>query len=317
MIEHVAFGIIVDDIVLPQGETRMGVLGGGGPQTAWGMAAALGAGQTVGLVAGLGAELDPAILDPLRAAGINLDGVRVTEHPTPRAWQVVEFDGRRAQVWRVPVGSLGPQLARDRASLPPAYHAARTFHWGLHPGEDRWLPLARELHAHGHTVSLEPFHAPAQPLLDDDLRALVSSCAVFSPNWAEATRITGCTDYGPMLARFRAAGCRVLALRRDAAGADVWDLRSGQGVRVPAVRTRVADVVGAGNAFCGAFIARLADGLAEAACHASAAASYLVEQIGLPAALPDPADYARRLDEARAGCIPLTIEAVSVGAPRS
>jgi hypothetical protein len=48
-------------------------------------------------------------------------------------------------------------------------------------------------------------------------------------------------------------------------------------------------------------VARLDDGIAEAACHASAAASYLIEQVGLPAALPDPNEYARRLDEARAG----------------
>ena len=39
---HVAFGIIIDDIVFPDGATHMGVLGGGGPQTAWGMAAARG-----------------------------------------------------------------------------------------------------------------------------------------------------------------------------------------------------------------------------------------------------------------------------------
>jgi sugar/nucleoside kinase (ribokinase family) len=61
------------------------------------------------------------------------------------------------------------------------------------------------------------------------------------------------------------------------------------------------DVVGAGNAFCGALVARLDEGIESAACHASAAASYMIEQVGMPAALPDPADYARRLDEMRAG----------------
>ncbi|HML22302.1 MAG TPA: hypothetical protein PKD09_11685 [Aggregatilinea sp.] len=68
------------------------------------------------------------------------------------------------------------------------------------------------------------------------------------------------------------------------------------------------DEVGAGNAFCGALLARLDDGIAEAACHASAAASYLVEQVGVPAALPDPADYARRIAEIRAGMEILRLE---------
>ncbi|MEP0761802.1 MAG: hypothetical protein HRF48_03610, partial [Chloroflexota bacterium] len=73
-------------------------------------------------------------------------------------------------------------------------------------------------------------------------------------------------------------------------------------------QTAVVDTVGAGNAFCGALLARLDEGIGEATCHASAAASYLVEQIGLPPSLPDPRDYARRLDEARAGTQRLTFD---------
>lgn len=308
MIDHIAFGIIVDDIVFPDGTTRMGVLGGGGPQTAWGMAAALGSGDTVGLVAGIGADLDEAVLAPIRAAGINLDGLRTTDLPTPRAWQVLEYGGRRTQVWRVPAHTLGAQLARGWEVLPPSYRGARMFHWGIHPGEGGALDFARELRGQGHRVSLEPFKPPDRPLSDDELRTLLESCDVFSPNWPEATRLVGSDDYPTVIERFRALGCRILALRRGAEGADVWDLAEGRGVHVSAVQTTVVDVVGAGNAFCGALVARLDDGLAEAACHASAAASYLVEQVGLPASLPDPAEYARRVSEARAGSYVLALD---------
>jgi sugar/nucleoside kinase (ribokinase family) len=301
MIEHIAFGIIVDDFVFPQGTTRMGVLGGGGPQTAWGMAAALGSGATVGLVAGIGADLDEAVLAPIRAAGIDLDGVRITDLPTPRAWQVIEFDGQRTQVWRVPVHTLGAQLARGWEVLPPSYRDGRVFHWGIHPGEGGALDFARELRGQGRRVSLEPFKPPDRQLTDDEIRAVLEACDVFSPNWLEASRMVGSDDYRTVIERFRALGCRLLVLRRGAEGADVWDLAEGRGVHVPAVQTTVVDVVGAGNAFCGALVARLDDGLVQAACHASVAASYLVEQVGLPGSLPDPADYARRLGEAQAG----------------
>ena len=300
-ITYVAFGIIIDDIVFPDGVTRMNVLGGGGPQTAWGMAAARGSGEAVGLVAGIGSDLDQSALAPMRAADIDLDGVRLTDLPTPRAWQVLEFDGRRTQVWRVPLPTLGAQLARDWDVLPPAYQAAHVFHWGIHPGEDGSLLFAQRLREAGRLVGLEPFRPSDQPLSDQALGAILAACDVFSPNVLEAARITGCENEHAMLARFRDLGGRVLALRRGAAGANVWDLQQGYGVHVPAVQTAVVDVVGAGNAFCGALAARLADGLDEAACHASAAASYLIEQVGLPPSLPDPADYARRLDEARAG----------------
>lgn len=301
MVDYVTFGIILDDIVFPDGSTRMGVLGGGGPQTAWGMAAALRSGERVGLVAGVGRDLDERLLAPLIAAGIDLTGVRVTDLPTPRAWQVTETDGRRTQVWRVPLESLGMQLARRWDVLPEAYRAAQHFHWGIHPDDPAAPAFAAELTARGRRVSLEPFRPPQRPLDDEALRALLTACAVFSPNWDEATRLTGLTDYRAMLERCRTLGGQILAVRRGLHGADVWDLQAGRGVRVPAVQTTVVDAVGAGNAFCGALLARLADGLSEAACHAVVAASYLVEQVGLPAALPDPADYARRLDEARAG----------------
>jgi sugar/nucleoside kinase (ribokinase family) len=301
VIDFVAFGIIVDDIVFPQGYTRMGVLGGGGPQTAWGMAAALGSGVRVGLVAGVGRDLDYNALTPLRAAGINLDGVRITDQPTPRAWQVMEFDGRRTQVFRVPGTSLGTQLARRWDVLPESYRAARSFHWGFHPGEGGSLAFARELSEKGRRVCLEPFKPPDHPLDENTVRTMLTACEVFSPNWLEASRLVDSDGCRTLLERFRAFGCRILALRRGADGADVWNLPDGRGVHVPAVQTTVVDVVGAGNAFCGALIARLDENLAEAACHASTAASYMIEQVGLPAALPDLADYARRLAEARAG----------------
>ncbi len=307
MIRFVAFGIIIDDIVWPQGTTQMGVLGGGGPQTAWGMAAALGSGEPVGLVAGVGADLEDGVLAPLRAARINLDGVRVTGHPTPRAWQVMEFDGRRTQVWRMSPDVLGVQLARNWDVLPDTYRDAPSFHWGIHPADPQSVAFAQVLKAAGRRVSLEPFRPPDRPLAAGALRTILAACDVFSPNWREATRITGSDDYRTVIERFREGGGRILALRRGMQGADVWDLRTGRGVHVPAVQTTVVDMVGAGNAFCGAFLARLDDGLDEAACHASVAASYLLEQVGIPAALPAPADYARRLDEARAGLQALTL----------
>ena len=60
----IAFGVILDDLVFPDGHTLMGVLGGGGPQTAFGMRLPALAGWTdqvrVGLVAGVGHDLPNA-----------------------------------------------------------------------------------------------------------------------------------------------------------------------------------------------------------------------------------------------------------------
>jgi sugar/nucleoside kinase (ribokinase family) len=120
--------------------------------------------------------------------------------------------------------------------------------------------------------------------------------------------MTRIADYKLLIRRFQALGCHILALRRGEQGSDVWDFSLSTGVHVPAVRTRAEDVVGAGNAFCGALLARLHEGIEEAACYASAAASYLIEQVGMPTSLPDPADFMRRLEEVRAGRKLMTID---------
>src|SRR5512137_575676 len=110
----VAFGIILDDLVFPDGRTAMGTLGGGGPQTAFGMRLPALAGwmeeSEVGLIAGVGHDLPPSARKWLESADIDQTGVRETELPTPRAWQLLEAGGHRTQVWRVNGRVIGAQL---------------------------------------------------------------------------------------------------------------------------------------------------------------------------------------------------------------
>lgn len=295
MITDVTFGIILDDIATWRGELHMGILGGGGPQTAWGMAAALGGGERVGLAAGIGHDLDDERLAPLRSAQINLDGLRITDQPTPRAWQLIEADGQRTQVWRVPHAALATQLTRRIDLLPPAYRQAHGYHWGIHP-EEPDLSLAHALKSNGSRISLEAFRAPNYPLSQDTLRTLMQSCAIFSANKAEALAMTGQALLSEAVHSFAEAGCRVLAIRRGAAGSDVWDFAHGVHVHVTALPIEVVDVTGAGNAYCGALLAALDQGVQEASCHAAAAAAYMVEQVGLPPHLPEQRAYAQRFD---------------------
>lgn len=294
MIELVTFGIIIDDIIFPDGSSCMGVLGGGGAQTAWGMAAALGHGATVGLVSGVGTDLDSNWLAPLKNAGINLEGLRANNFATPRAWQLTETDGRRTQVWRTPPEQLGEQLARKAEYLPETYHDAKGYHWGIHP-ENFQPHFAQTLHQAGARVSLEPFKASPLPLKPEQFQQLIGVCSIFSPTEAELVSLVGVSDEFYSAQMCRDWGGQYLVVRRGAKGARVWDLNAGIGYSAPALKTSVVDEVGAGNAFCGAFLATLEQGCAEALAHAITVASYVVEQVGLPTHLPN--DYQTRWDK--------------------
>lgn len=297
-LRYLSFGIILDDLRYPDGTEHLGVLGGGGAQSVWGMAAALGSGEQIGLVAGVGHDLDENILVPLHNAEINLDGLRFSERPTPCAWQILDADGGRVQEWRTNPQHLGAHLAKSWDLLPEHYQAAEGFHWGVHP--ETPSEFAAELHAKGKTVSLEAFRGVDQALKPDQLRALLNPCHIFSANWEEMQSIFG-TDDPLTMARIAAAmDVNYLTIRKGAAGADVYDLCAQRFYTLPTIQTQIIEEVGAGNAFCGAFLARLGDGVPEAAAHAIVAASYLIEQVGLPQNLPDQADYESRLALARA-----------------
>ncbi len=283
MIDYFTCSLIIDDLVLPDGRTIMGVLGGGGPQAAFGMK--LWAQGGVGLCAGVGADLPPAADAWLHAMEIDTAGVRRDpQQPTLRAWQVMEADGRRTQVWRTPAAVIGAQLALGPEHVPPAYWGARGFHFGVHPEHPNLL-LAQALRAHGVAVSIEPFRPAAQPLADAELGALLRACDIFSPNVEEAASLVGDGDPQTLVERLGAAGASVVALRMGGEGSLIYRTQAEELHYVPAVPVRVVDPVGAGNAFCGAFLVgwRETGDLRRAGQYGAVAASFLVEQYGLPA----------------------------------
>jgi len=271
----VAFNIILDDIVFPDGRTVMGVLGGGGPQTAFGMR--LFADQ-VGLVAGVGMDLPQSVWDWLTESGIDHTGVEVSSvNLTPRAWQITETDGRRTQVWRV--RPSGP------ASIPQAYHHAQGYHFGIHP-ESPPPPLAAELRRNG-LLSLETFRPASQPPSPESLFALLSAADIFSANLAEAQSLVGVGSPRGAARRLVEAAeskAQLIVLRLGAEGSWVVEGQTGQVGRVPAWPASVMDAVGAGNAYCGGFLAGWVEthDIARAGACGAAAASFVVEQVGLP-----------------------------------
>jgi sugar/nucleoside kinase (ribokinase family) len=138
-------------------------------------------------------------------------------------------------------------------------------------------------------ISIEPFRPAARPLDDEELGTLLTACDIFSPNIAEAVSLVGAGDPQTLVRRLAAAGASLIALRMGADGSLLYHPQDDQLLHIPAVPVGVVDPVGAGNAYCGAFLVawlETAD-LRAAGQRAAVAASFLVEQYGLPPIIPD------------------------------
>lgn len=321
MMDFVSTTLIVDDLVLHDGATVMGALGGGGPQTLFGaLCHRDGATARAALVAGVGEDDCPETCRRwLVERGVDVDGLLATPGAkTPRAWQITEKDGRRTQVWRAEASeALYAMLRPEFACWPKKCRRTRAAHFGIDPARPDVALVGALREAGCALISVEPFTHATTPLSSSALRELMTLGDVFSPNEFESKSFFidgGTMSPEDLVRRMRDAGAnKIICLRRGARGAVAYDSRTGEGYQCDAFPvSRVVDETGCGNCFCGAFAASLAagDGLRDALTLASAAASIMVEHLGVPNGSID--DEYRALAAARATVVDATVTPFSV-----
>ena len=270
-----AGGIIIDDIVYPDGTTRLGVLGGGATHAAAGM---MIWDQRPGILAHTGYDLPETARQRLER-DFDTQGLIALDVPQARAWQIFEWDGRRTEIFRVDEPhSFTPDLEPD--AVPAAYRAAS----GVHLLAEANLLLAWRT-VFPHAVLL---WEPEQPFMvaanTNEFRAALPKVDIVSPNWLEAQLVYGFGDPVGLVRAMLDDGAPVVALRMGEAGSVV-----GMGntvLKLPSVPVpEIVDQTGAGNTYCGAFLVgwqHTAD-LETAACYGAVAASFALEVVGVAA----------------------------------
>jgi cytidine kinase len=276
--------VVIDDIVLPDGRTRMGMLGGGATHAAMGMRVWSG---RVALLATLGRDVPEADRRKL-ARAFDVRGLSTRDVPSPRAWQLYEHDGRRTHVDRTDADLFMAMCPRPD-ELPAEYAGA----CGVRLECDAPDPL-REWTARlraagcGH-ILWEPWNVFCRPENRRLFGQLAPLLDVISPNLLQARRLTGLEDPRQVLTALLEAGARVAALRMGEAGSLVGGLGAAP-VDVPAVPVpSIVDVTGAGNAYCGGFLVGLTEtgDLGQAGRYGAVSASFVLEQFGAMFALEE------------------------------
>jgi sugar/nucleoside kinase (ribokinase family) len=134
------------------------------------------------------------------------------------------------------------------------------------------------------TVTLDPEPAYMNPGFLKDLRELLNGLTAFLPSQEELQSLFwGKTnDLWEMVEALGAYGCEFFAIKSGGLGQYLYDAVGKQRWEIPAYPSRMADPTGAGDAFCGGFLAgyrKTYDPL-EAALHGNVSASLKVEGSG-------------------------------------
>jgi ribokinase len=197
-------------------------------------------------------------------------------------WLLHESETFKQQVPKLN-SSTAEDMDRGRGPLPEAYRGARGFHVAPQTPQGT-AENARTL------CELPQRPVVTVDILSDELidrrlyadLGFLSGASAFLPSEAEIVRIWGPPNIGIWLRETASRlKCHMVA-KLGERGSLVCDAESGVLVHTPAHPVKVIDTTGAGDGYCGGFVAGLAAGrpLAECAAMGAVSASYVVEACG-------------------------------------
>jgi sugar/nucleoside kinase (ribokinase family) len=273
--------LLVDDIVFPDGTTRMGEPGGA---IMYGSLGAAIWGTRVGCVSLAGTDYPGTMLDALETHGIDLAGVHRLAEPGVRTWLLYEGHLRRL------IHRLGSptheQVSPGPEHIPRVWHSAPSFHLAPMPFSVQHRVLRALASDSGRFVSIDP-HLPITEDTLDGWRLALADADAFFPSEDELLLQETHVDPRRVLPRLAAGRLRFVVFKQAARGGILYDAREDRFHRWPGRATKVVDPTGAGDAFAAGFVAAHLEGLPVEACleRAVVSASFAIEALGAAALL--------------------------------
>ncbi|MGY6548867.1 MAG: carbohydrate kinase family protein [Roseinatronobacter sp.] len=324
-------GLTVDNVIAADGRVGLGQAGGNGAYAAVG---ARLCGMRVGLVSHAVASYPRDVINRLQQAGIDLGGVVWSEaRLSAGSWFIYQPDGQRDESLQsapealaeagLPTDRLTPeQIAVFRAYLaarprpegmsylefrltrpltpdqvPAAYRHARGVH--LAPSQPEVIAaMLAHFAPSGALITADPgWQLAAQPL--DRLAPILSRLDAFLPSEVELSALLPGAQPAAALAALAQYCPGALAVKLGPRGVLVWDRDKSAALMVPAFAAATVDPTGAGDAFCGGFLAGLVDtrNPVQAAARGAWAASRVVAAFGADGALESLHDTSPASDE--------------------
>ncbi|MEP7457453.1 carbohydrate kinase family protein [Phyllobacterium sp. SB3] len=271
--------LTTDDIILADGTCSMAVQGGGA------LYSAVGAhiwSEDVGIHSLAGKPYFTETCRLVEERGIDASGIGQCEGNGLELWLLHESDIHKQQVPKLS-SSQALYLDEQRGPLPASYTQARAFHIAPQ-GPASSISNAKQLSS-----------MACRPILTMDILSdnfiessmyrdldFLSHLTAFLPSQAEIERIWQPTSLEFWLQENAVLyKCHMVA-KLGERGSLVCEASTGTLTHVPALAARVRDTTGAGDAYCGGFVAGLAAGRSavSSAAMGTVSSSYVVEACG-------------------------------------
>lgn len=276
--------IIIDDIVMPDGRKKIGILGGGLTHAAMGMRVWT---DQVGLISSVGGDFDRDQIALLKTY-FDTSGICINkEVPTPRAWQVFDEDGTRHETFQTDFSQMAACIPKHD-DLSDNFNGFSGIHLQCPPHEVAlWVRTLRtrgccDATGQCQVILWEPWDEFCIPENKALFKQNSMQVDIVSPNLREARILTGLNEPLEIMSELRDYGARVVALRMAEAGSLVLD-QHGVITAIPAYPiNKIIDVTGAGNAYCGGFVVGYArtGNVEKAGWYGGVSASLTLHQFG-------------------------------------
>jgi sugar/nucleoside kinase (ribokinase family) len=268
----------IDDVVLPDGATSMGSCGGDATYAA--LSASLWT-APVGVVAPAAADFPAIHLNRLRDLGLDLAGLAPRPGAAIRYWVIYEADGRRRWLQRSPESAF-VDTAPTPDDVPASFQSASAYHIAAMPLDAvERLVTAIRTWAPGAILTLDT-HEDGVAGFQDRIVAMLPHVTAFIPSRDEVASWFGWDDPVRAIRELGGLGQQATVIKMGADGSLVHVARTGRLAEVGVAQGPVVDVTGAGDAFCGSFVAGLTcgDDPVQAARRGAAGASLAIGDFG-------------------------------------
>lgn len=241
----------IDDVVLPDLTERPGCTGG---DALYATLAARPWQPATELVAPIGADFPAQIAQAMAARRLNEAGF--ARRPLPTLHNRVEYfaDGGRKWTLYAEDGAF-EALSPLPSDIPADYRQA-----------DAFMVLAMTLAAQQRLIADLTAIPDTLVALDPQedyifgnetaILQMIAAVDIFMPSAEEVFRLLGTSDWLAAARHFASLGPKLVVIKLGADGCLVHDAASGRNTMLPAYPTNsVIDTTGAGDSFCGAFMA--------------------------------------------------------------